>query len=65
MLRLFVKSALDLQPRVLALLRLIGEIDAPDRSSPRVLYKGEPTGTLLEDNARVILERAEKVSKFG
>jgi len=28
------------------------------------MYKGEPTGTLLEDNARVILERAEQVSKF-
>jgi len=29
-----------------------------------VFYKGEPTGTLTEDNARVILEQAERVSKF-
>jgi ABC-type lipoprotein export system ATPase subunit len=27
-----------------------------------LLYKGEPTGTLTEDNARVILEQAERVS---
>ena len=27
-------------------------------------YKGEPTGTAAEDNARVILEQAERVSKF-
>ena len=32
--------------------------------NPRVLYNGEPTGTLTEDNARVILEQAERVSKF-
>jgi peptidyl-Asp metalloendopeptidase len=36
----------------------------PIWSNPRVLYKGEPTGTLTEDNARVILEQAERVSKF-
>jgi hypothetical protein len=28
------------------------------------MYQGEPTGTLAEDNARVILEQAERVSKF-
>jgi hypothetical protein len=27
-------------------------------------YNGEPTGTLTEDNARVILEQADRVSKF-
>jgi hypothetical protein len=36
----------------------------PFWSNPRILYKGEPTGTLTEDNARVILEQAERVSKF-
>ena len=36
----------------------------PFWSNPRVLYKGEPTGTLTEDNARVILEQAERVSNF-
>jgi hypothetical protein len=36
----------------------------PFWSNPRILYKGEPTGTLSEDNARVILEQAERVSKF-
>jgi metallopeptidase family M12-like protein len=36
----------------------------PFWSNPRVLYRGEPTGTLVEDNARVILEQAERVSKF-
>lgn len=36
----------------------------PYWSNPRVLYKGEPTGTLTEDNARVILEQAERVSNF-
>jgi hypothetical protein len=36
----------------------------PFWSSPRVLYKGEPTGTLTEDNARVIPEQAERVSNF-
>ena len=37
----------------------------PFWSNPRVLYKGEPTGTLTEDNARVILEQAERVSNFA
>jgi len=36
----------------------------PFWSNPRVLYKGEPTGTVTEDNARVILEQAERVSNF-
>lgn len=36
----------------------------PFWSNPRVLYKGEPTGTAAEDNARVILEQAERVSQF-
>lgn len=36
----------------------------PFWSNPRVHYKGEPTGTLASDNARVILEQAERVSKF-
>jgi peptidyl-Asp metalloendopeptidase len=36
----------------------------PFWSNPRVLYKGEPTGTQTEDNARVILEQAERVSNF-
>jgi peptidyl-Asp metalloendopeptidase len=36
----------------------------PVWSNPRVLYKGEPTGTLAADNARVILEQADRVSKF-
>jgi peptidyl-Asp metalloendopeptidase len=36
----------------------------PFWSSPRILYRGEPTGTLSEDNARVILEQAERVSHF-
>ena len=31
---------------------------------PPVLYKGEPTGTPAADSARVILELAERVSKF-
>jgi hypothetical protein len=41
-----------------------GCVRIPYWSSPRVLYKGEPTGTVSEDNARVILEQAERVSKF-
>jgi hypothetical protein len=41
-----------------------GCVRIPYWSNPRVLYKGEPTGTLTEDNARVILEQAERVSKF-
>jgi hypothetical protein len=36
----------------------------PFWSNPRVLYNGEPTGTITEDNARVILEQAERVSNF-
>jgi hypothetical protein len=36
----------------------------PYWSNPRIRYKGEPTGTDLTDNARVILEQAERVSKF-
>jgi peptidyl-Asp metalloendopeptidase len=36
----------------------------PYFSNPRINYKGEPTGTAATDNARVILEQAERVSKF-
>jgi hypothetical protein len=36
----------------------------PYWSNPRVLYKGEPTGTPAADSARVILELAERVSNF-
>jgi hypothetical protein len=36
----------------------------PYWSNPRVMYKGEPTGTAATDNARGILEQAERVSKF-
>jgi len=36
----------------------------PYWSNPRIMYKGEPTGTASNDNARVILEQAERVSKF-
>ena len=36
----------------------------PYWSNPRVNYRGEPTGTLENDNARVILEQAERVSRF-
>jgi hypothetical protein len=36
----------------------------PYFSNPRITYKGEPTGTPATDAARVILERAERVSKF-
>jgi peptidyl-Asp metalloendopeptidase len=36
----------------------------PYWSNPRIMYKGEPTGTNASDNARVILEQAERVSKF-
>jgi len=36
----------------------------PYWSNPRVFYKGEPTGTAASDNARVILEQAERVSRF-
>ena len=41
-----------------------GCVRIPFWSSPRVMYQGEPTGTDAEDNARVILEQAERVSKF-
>jgi len=41
-----------------------GCLRIPYWSNPRVLYNDEPTGTLTEDNARVILEQAERVSKF-
>ena len=36
----------------------------PHWSNPRIMYKGEPTGTPAADSARVILELAERVSKF-
>jgi Metallo-peptidase family M12 len=36
----------------------------PFWSNPRVMYQGEPTGTLANDNARVILEQAERVASF-
>jgi hypothetical protein len=36
----------------------------PFWSNPRVLYRGEPTGTPAADNARLILELAERVSTF-
>jgi len=41
-----------------------GCLRIPYWSNPRVMYHGEPTGTDSEDNARVILEQAERVSKF-
>jgi peptidyl-Asp metalloendopeptidase len=41
-----------------------GCVRIPFWSNPRVKYNGEPTGTDAEDNARVILEQAERVSKF-
>jgi hypothetical protein len=41
-----------------------GCVRIPYWSNPRVMYKGEPTGTPTEDNARVILEQADRVSKF-
>ena len=41
-----------------------GCVRIPFWSNPRVTYKGEPMGTPMEDNARVILEQAERVSKF-
>jgi Metallo-peptidase family M12 len=41
-----------------------GCLRIPYWSNPRVLYNGEPTGTASEDNARVILEQAERVAKF-
>ena len=36
----------------------------PYWSNPRISYQGEPLGTAASDNARVILEQAERVSKF-
>ena len=36
----------------------------PFWSNPRVTYKGEPAGTNASDSARVILELADRVSKF-
>jgi hypothetical protein len=36
----------------------------PFWSNPRVQYRGEPIGTAASDNARVILEQAERVSNF-
>jgi hypothetical protein len=41
-----------------------GCVRIPYWSNPRVTYWGEPTGTVVNDNARVILEQAERVSKF-
>jgi hypothetical protein len=36
----------------------------PYWSNPRLMYKGDPTGTPAADSARVILELADHVSKF-
>jgi len=36
----------------------------PIWSNPTIKYKGDQAGTLQDDNARVILEQAERVSKF-
>src|SRR5262245_42555395 len=36
----------------------------PFFSNPRIHYNGEPTGTAAADSARVILENAERISKF-
>jgi hypothetical protein len=36
----------------------------PFWSNPRITYKGEPTGTAEEDNARVILQQAERIASF-
>jgi len=36
----------------------------PYWSNPRVIYRGQPTGTPSNDAARVILQEAERVSKF-
>ena len=36
----------------------------PYWSNPRVMYRGDPTGTAASDNARVILEQAARVSDF-
>jgi peptidyl-Asp metalloendopeptidase len=36
----------------------------PHWSNPRIMHNGEPTGTAGNDAARVILQEAERVSKF-
>src|SRR5215831_3464226 len=36
----------------------------PRWSNPRVRYRGHPTGTVTSDAARVILEHADRVSRF-
>jgi len=36
----------------------------PYWSNPRIMYAGGPTGTDANDNARVILEQAERVANF-
>jgi metallopeptidase family M12-like protein len=36
----------------------------PIWSNPTITVKGEPAGTLLADNARVLLEQAERVANF-
>jgi hypothetical protein len=36
----------------------------PYWSNPRISYQGEPTGTNDDDNARVILQQAERVANF-
>jgi hypothetical protein len=36
----------------------------PFWSNPRIMYRGEPTGTPAADNARVILQEVERVSRF-
>jgi hypothetical protein len=36
----------------------------PYWSNPRIMYNGEPSGTPAADNARLILELAERVSQF-
>lgn len=41
-----------------------GCVRIPYWSNPRITYRGEPTGTKIDDNARVILEQAERVSNF-
>ena len=38
-----------------------GCVGNPYWSNPRVMYKGEPTGTATEDNAHVILKQADRV----
>jgi hypothetical protein len=41
-----------------------GCLRIPFWSNPRISYNGDPTGTAANDNARVLLEQAERVSKF-